>query len=235
MIDIHCHALYGVDDGAKSIEESIAMLQQAKSQGIEAVILTPHYRYGMFNYPVERIQEHFAHLKEKSEMFGIELYLGCEYHVNSRIIEALQEGRCFTLAGSDFVLTEYSFDTEFSYIYGQTQKLISYGYIPVVAHVERYACFLKRPKLCLELSNTGAYIQINADSILGMDGKTGERFCKKILKNQWADIVASDAHGESKRAFHLAQSMEFVARKYGEDYAELLFYENPKRIIDSSN
>lgn len=235
MIDIHCHALYGVDDGADSMEESMAMISQARSQGVEAVVLTPHYRHGMFGYPVKQIQEHFEHLKHRAESMGVELYLGCEYHVNSRMIEALQTGRCSSLAGGDFVLTEYSYDTEYSYIYEQTKKLLSYGYIPVVAHVERYACFLKKPKLCMELSNTGAYIQVNADSILGMGGKAGERFCRKILKNQWADIVASDAHGEKTRSCHLGKCMEHVAKKYGEDYAELIFYENPRKIIEDGN
>ncbi len=235
MVDIHCHALFGVDDGAKSMEESIAMLQQAKSQGIEAIVLTPHYRHGMFDYPAERIRDHFARLKPEAEKLGIALHLGCEYHVNSRIFDALQEDSCFALAGGDFVLTEYSFDTEFSYIYGQTKKLISYGYVPVVAHVERYGCLLKNPKLCLELSNTGAYIQVNADSILGLDGKVGEKFSRKILKKGWADIVASDAHGVDKRACHLGDCMEYVTRKYGEEYAELLFDENPGKVIGTMN
>ena len=138
MIDIHCHALYGVDAGAKSMEESVAMLSQAKSQGVEAIILTPHCRHGMFEYPVERIREHFEHLKHQAGTMGVELYIGCEYHVNSRMIEALQTGRCSSMAGGDFVLTEYSYDTEYPYICEQTKKLLSYGYIPVMAHVERY-------------------------------------------------------------------------------------------------
>lgn len=132
-------------------------------------------------------------------------------------------------------MTEYSYDTEYSYIYEQTKKLLSCGYIPVVAHVERYACFLKKPKLCMELSNTGAYIQVNADSILGIDGRAGERFCRKILKNQWVDIVASDAHGEETRACHLGRCMEYVAKKYGEDYAGRIFEENPRKVIEDGN
>lgn len=231
MVDIHCHALYGVDDGAKTLEESIAMIRQAYSQGIEAIVLTPHYRHGMFEYPVDRIREHFTNLRQETEGMGTELYLGCEYHVNSRLIDTLQKDDCFALAGGDFVLTEYAFDTEFSYIYGQTKNLISYGYIPVVAHIERYGCFLKNPKLCMELSNTGAYIQVNADSILGLDGKTAEKFCRKILKKGWVDIVASDAHGENVRACHLRECKEYVAKKYGEDYAELIFCDNPGKVI----
>ncbi|MEZ3433935.1 MAG: PHP domain-containing protein [Lachnospiraceae bacterium] len=231
MIDIHCHALYGVDDGAANIEESAAMLKQAASQGVEAVVLTPHYRHGMFPYPKERIWEHFEKLKPTAEEIGMELYLGCEYHVNSRIVEALTSGRCLSLAEGDFVLTEYSFDTEYSYINEQTRKLLSCGYIPVVAHVERYGCFLKNPKLCAELADTGAYIQVNADSILGLTGRTAERFCKKLLKHEWVDIVASDAHGIKNRASHLGECQEYIIKKYGKDYAELLLEHNPQRII----
>lgn len=233
MIDIHCHALYGVDDGAHDIKESVAMLKQAKTHGVEAVVLTPHYRHGMFSYPKDRIVEHFRRLRQEIKETGLKLYLGCEYHVNSRMIEALTTGRCLTLAEGDFVLTEYSFDTEYSYISEQTRKLISCGYIPVIAHVERYGCLLKNPKLCVDLSNAGAYIQINADSVLGICGRAEEKFCKKLLKHGWADIVASDAHGIKERTSHLRECREYVAKKYGQDYTRLLFEDNPQRILDN--
>ena len=93
MIDIHCHLLYGVDDGAKTIEESVAMLEAAKEQGISAMILTPHYRHGMFAYPKEEIEEHFRILEPYAQKLGIYLALGTEYHVNSHIVEALDNGR----------------------------------------------------------------------------------------------------------------------------------------------
>jgi hypothetical protein len=92
MIDIHCHLLYGVDDGAKTIEESVAMLEAAKEQGISAMILTPHYRHGMFAYPKEEIEEHFRILEPYAQKLGIYLALGTEYHVNSHIVEALDSG-----------------------------------------------------------------------------------------------------------------------------------------------
>ena len=104
MIDIHCHLLYGVDDGAKTIEESVAMLEAAKEQGISAMILTPHYRHGMFAYPKEEIEEHFRILEPYAQKLGIYLALGTEYHVNSHIVEALDSGRCRTMAGSRCVV-----------------------------------------------------------------------------------------------------------------------------------
>lgn len=233
FIDIHNHTLFGVDDGAETIEESMEMLEDAKEQGAEAVILTPHYRHGMFGYPATRIEEHFGRLEKAAERIGVSLYLGCEYHVNSDIIEKLQTGRCRTLAGSDYVLTEYSYQTEYSYIAEYTGRLLSCGYIPVIAHAERYQCLLKRPSLCGELKEKGAMVQVNADSVLGIDGRGAERFCKKLLKNQWADLIASDAHGRKDRRSHMEKCQKAVEKKYGMIYAKQLFIKNPMRIISN--
>ncbi|MCI8506441.1 MAG: capsular biosynthesis protein [Lachnospiraceae bacterium] len=233
FIDIHNHILFGVDDGAEDIEESFDMLEDAKSQGAEAVILTPHYRHGMFGYPLERIEENYQKLDKLAAKLGISLYLGCEYHVNSEIVANLQDGRCRTLAGSDYVLMEYSYQTEYSRIADYTGRLLSCGYIPVIAHVERYKCLQKQPSLCGELANRGAMIQINADSILGIDGRAAERFCKKLLKNQWADVIASDAHGREERRSHMAKCQKSVEKAYGMTYADRLFMGNPLRIINN--
>ena len=93
MIDIHTHLLFGVDDGPATIEESIEMLKVAKAQGVDAMILTPHYRHGMFSYPNEQIKENFIALYEHAKKIGVYLYLGTEHHVNSMIVEYIQSGR----------------------------------------------------------------------------------------------------------------------------------------------
>lgn len=233
FIDIHNHTLFGVDDGARTLEESLAILADAKTQGAESMILTPHYRHGMFGYPLERIQTHFEELKAAATDIGIELHLGCEYHVNRDIVDAFHTGRCLTLAGGDYVLTEYSQVSEYSFMVEQTHRLLSCGYFPVIAHVERYACLVKKPALCAELSNMGALIQINADSVLGLDGRAAEKFCKKLLKHEWADVIASDTHDMEERACHMAECKAFVEKKYGSEYAETLFVTNPRRIINN--
>lgn len=231
FIDIHNHTLFGVDDGPKHIELAKEMLLDAKKQDALAIILTPHYRRGMFGYPLAEIEENFQKLKDFSESIGIQLFLGCEYHVNSEIITNIQSGRCKTLAGSDYVLTEYSHETEYSYIAEQTNCLISCGYIPVIAHVERYKCIQKKPQLCAELSHMGALIQVNADSILGLEGFKTKRLCKKMLSQEWIDIVASDSHDMTARASHMKQCKINLEKRYGEEYADQLFIQNPMRIL----
>lgn len=234
MIDIHNHTLFGVDDGSKSLKQSLRMLEQAKEQGIKSIILTPHYRHGMFSYPLETVQRNFLELNAASAEIGIRLYLGCEYHVNSRIAEYLGNGRCRTLAGSDYVLTEYSFQTEYSYIFERTRYLLFCGYFPVIAHAERYGCLIERPSRCQELQDMGALIQLNADSVLGLAGREIAAFCRRVLKNRWADIIASDAHGDENRVNHLGTCCRHIVKKFDEDYANLLFYQNPRKIIINS-
>lgn len=231
MIDIHNHGLYGVDDGAKSINESIKMLEEAHKQGVKAIVYTPHYRHQMFKYPVEIIIEHFQILKERANEMGMHVYLGCEYHVNGHILDYLERGRVLSMASGEYLLTEYSYETEYEYIYEMTQKLILNGYIPVIAHAERYECFLNEPEAVVEIRNLGALIQINADSILGLNGLKTKGCCNKLLKNQLADIVASDAHGVKERSCNMEKCCAKVRKKYGSECAKTLFYSNPKRIL----
>lgn len=233
FIDIHNHTLFGVDDGPQELAISEKMLSDAKAQGADAIILTPHYRKGMFSYPVEEIERNFAGLEQVAQTIGIRLFLGCEYHVNSDLIANIQSGRCKTLAGSDYVLTEYSYQSEYSYIAEQTHRLISFGYFPVIAHVERYECIQKKPALCMELSNMGAFIQVNADSVIGRAGWKTKQLCKKMLSKQWVDVIASDAHDLTDRIMCMAECRAGVEKRYGEEYAKLLFEQNPMRIINN--
>lgn len=233
FIDIHNHTLFGVDDGPQDLKTAVEMLHMAKTQGAESIILTPHYRRGMFAYPVEEIEENFKQLKEAASRIGITLYLGCEYHVNGDIVSYLQSGRCKTLAGSDYVLTEYSYETEYSYIEDQTHRLIFCGYLPVIAHAERYKCFQKKPALCVALSDMGALIQVNADSILGVAGWKEKQTGRRLLKQSWADIVASDTHDLAERTNRMKECRQYIEKKYGEAYAEVLFVKNPMRILQN--
>jgi protein-tyrosine phosphatase len=143
----------------------------------------------------------------------------------------LDSGRCRTLAGSRYVLCEYSHDSEFSFVYQMTQELILHGYIPVIAHVERYACMTEDLDRADELRNLGAWIQMNADAVLGMEGLASKKYCKKMLKAGYVDVIASDSHGIRQRACHLDRCWELLQKKFGEAYAKALLRENPAKIL----
>ena len=231
LVDIHCHLLYGVDDGAKTLEDSIHMLDVAVEEGVTDMILTPHYRHGMFSYPGDVIRKHFLQLQLEAEKRGVRLHLGCEYHVNSRIIPYLEEKRVLSLAGSEYVLTEYAHDTEESYIRRMSEELLCHGYIPVIAHVERYDCFRKNIQLPSQLRKQGVWIQINADAVLGKNGFVTKRFCRKLLAREAVDVIASDSHDVADRRNHLGQCYSLVAKRYGVATADRLMDDNPRKII----
>lgn len=235
IIDLHNHTLFGVDDGPKELDLSLEMLLEAEKQGISAIILTPHYRKGMFKFDKEKIQHNYVVLSKKCHQneIKIQLYLGCEYHVNEQIFNNISSGRTYPLAGSDYILTEYKYETGFDEIAYTTDRLCSCSYNPIIAHVERYGCIQKKPKLCETLRDMGAMIQCNASAILGKEGKIPEKVTGKLLKSHLVDVVASDSHDMDKRKNNMREAAEYVTQKYGLDYAEALFYSNPLKVIES--
>lgn len=234
MIDVHNHLLYGVDDGAGGKEESVAMLYEAAEQGISAIILTPHYRYGMFPYPKKEIEAHYRELVPYARELGIRLCLGTEYHVNSEMINGFLTENYHTLADSNYILTEYSHHDEFAYVKKMTEDTLFFGFIPVIAHVERYEFAGENPENVAQLRDLGAMIQINADAVLGLDGHPAKKLCRVLLRKGLVDMIASDSHGISERACHMRQCYEFVEKKYGVETAEKLFITNPAQVLEQS-
>lgn len=233
MVDIHCHLLFGVDDGADSIKESIEMLRLAKSQGIDAAILTPHYRHGMFEYDRAKVIAHFKELLPYAKETGVKLELGTEYHVNSEIIDRLNSGRCMTLGGTRYVLTEYEYYTEYGFIKNHTEELLRQGFTPVVAHVERYKCMTEKIERARELQSCGALVQINCDAVLGQSGREEKRYTKKLMKAGYVNVIASDSHGIAERVCHMDKCYAYVLKKFGKDTADRLMEHTPRRIFDS--
>lgn len=232
MIDIHCHMLYGVDDGAEDRQMSVAMLKDAAKQGISAVILTPHYRQGMFKYPLEEIRAAYEDLYSEAEKLGVMIYLGCEYHADSDTGENLKNGRCLTLADSDYVLVEFKYESSIGFIRNTLNDLLAHGYTPVIAHAERYGPFIKEPELLRQMCDMGVMVQINAGSVLGREGFKTKRLCKRIIKEHLVDIVASDSHNMTDRKSRMKECFDYIAKKYGEERAERLLRTNPGKILE---
>ena len=242
IYDIHCHIVPGVDDGATDIGETVKLLRMEYEQGVRTVIATPHFRFRMFETPAEKVREQFRLVEKAASEISPDLhvYLGCEFHANMEMLPMLREQKVMTMAGSRYVLTEFSHNSEESYIRERLSALLSGGYKPIMAHIERYEGRQhKRTKresldcaLALEeLTEMGAYMQINADSITGKDGFFTKRYCNKIMKDGLLHFVGSDCHNSAKRSSRIGEAYRMVSAKFGQDYADELFIHNPAEIL----
>lgn len=233
FVDIHCHLLPGVDDGAPVYSETLALLQMAHADGICAMILTPHYRghYRKNTPDILRCQFERVCAEIKKELPQMELYLGSEAAWERDLGEKIAEGHVLTMNGSPYVLLEFGFGCMRSQVTDGVMDVVSCGYTPIIAHAERYDVFRRDKNLIDEVLSMGALVQLNADSVLGKRGFALKRFCHRLLKQGKAHFIASDAHDRHRRPPALRACFEYVRKHYGEDYAWVLMRDNARALL----
>lgn len=234
IFEVHCHILPGVDDGADSQDVSMKMMEMEYKSGVRNIIFTPHFRRKMFTTKRDIIEQSFRKLSmEASEVFpDLNLYLGCEFHVNMDMTEYLDSDVRYCMDGSRYVLTEFSEMDDYSYICTRINELQRNGYWPIIAHAERYASFYGRFDRIEDLHDSGVMMQINSGSILGKEGRGMKSFCKKLLKRELIDLVGSDAHNLTDRKPDIGECADYVEKKYGSEYARRIFIKNPESITE---
>ncbi|QNM08789.1 capsular biosynthesis protein [Wansuia hejianensis] len=235
MYDIHCHALQQVDDGADSLQMALDMLAYEYTEGVRTIILTPHFRKLMFETDEKAIEEQFALLcaAAAERLPDLRLYLGCEFHVNMDMIELLeQKGKRFCMADSEYVLMEFSGRDGRAYIWERLYAAVTNGFYPIIAHAERYSVLRDNLDFVEEIVHLGARLQVNADSVIGKNGREGKKFCQQLIKRRLLDFVGSDAHDLKRRPSRIAECAAYIEKKAGHDFAEQIFVNNPAEIIE---
>lgn len=237
FIDLHTHILPGVDDGAKDLGQSVELLKLAHEQGTVAVILTPHYRGRYRDNTSQKLTGIFDELSKtaKKECPELELYLGCEVGYELDVSERLADGTVPTLNGTNYVLLEFQEGSFRSRIMDGVLEVLNFGYVPIVAHAERYEAFRKHPKLAGELVELGALLQLNADSVMGRCGFGIKHYCHKLLKSHLVHFIATDAHDTKMRKPELKACYQKVRKRYGQEYAELLFFRNARIVLEGGD
>lgn len=238
LFDMHCHIVPFVDDGADSREEAFKIFQMEYQQGVRYIIATPHFRVQMFEKPLSEVRRQFALLKTLGRRVApdLKLYLGCEFHSNMEMVEMLKNGVVTTMAGSHYVLTEFSQGDSASYIKERVYALLTNGYLPILAHIERYSCLRNDISLVRELTDIGAHMQVNADSLVGREGFGVRRYCNRLLDEGLIDFVGSDCHGTEHRPTHIGEAYDWLVKKAGSQEANRIFIDNPTDIlIDAMN
>lgn len=236
LSDLHNHSLFGIDDGADSFETTCAMIERSYAEGVRRICFTPHF----LNMP-----EHDASPEAVESAFGatkafcaqhfpdMELYLGCEMSYHFDCIDTLAERKAATIADTRYVLVDFLDTPDARSIKVGVERILNRGYIPIVAHVERYQCLIGRIEDIRAMSMMGAVMQINASSLFKGLMSQRRRQSLKLLSEELVDLVASDAHDLQMRPPELKKAAELITSKFGYEYAEALFSTNPDKIISN--
>ena len=228
-IDIHSHILPWLDDGSRSMEQTIAMLQIAQTEGIGTIYATPHCMPGKGQPTREKIQERMERVQQEAARQGIAVTLkaGTEYYYREEMLEWLEQGEIITMGDSDCVLVEFEPMAERSYIRNAVREILGLGYCPIVAHVERYVSLMEKgfSAIC-EMKQMGALFQVNCASVTGENGRFAKKNARELLKNQLIDFVSTDSHSHGSRAPYMEKCANLLRKKYGEAYSKALTCEN---------
>ncbi|WP_438838453.1 CpsB/CapC family capsule biosynthesis tyrosine phosphatase [Streptococcus pluranimalium] len=238
MIDLHSHIVFEVDDGPKSLEESLSLIGESYRQGVRTIVATSHRRKGMFETPEEVILKNFQIVKEAAEKqySGLELLYGGELYYTPSLINKLEKKLVPTYNNQRFILLEFSMSTAWKEIQTGVSQVLRLGLTPLVAHIERYNALEFNTERVKELQNMGCYTQVNSNHILKpkLFGDKEKVFKKRgifFLENNLIDCIASDMHNLHSRPPFMAEAYQVVADKKGTAIAQKLFYDNPKIII----
>lgn len=238
MIDIHSHIIFDVDDGPKNFDDSKKLLEESYRQGVRTIISTSHRRKGMFETPEETIRANFKMVKELAELVAPDLTVlyGAEIYYTSDVADKLEKGIFPSLAGTRYVLIEFSMATPYKDIHKGLAQILRLGLTPVLAHIERYHCLENDEKKVQELINMGCYTQINSSSVLkpkllGDSHKFMKKRVQFFLEKDLVHFVASDMHNLSQRPPFMKEAFDIVAKKYGSRRAEALFGGNQALLL----
>lgn len=236
MIDIHSHILPGIDDGSRSMDESIEILKRAKLCGVTDIIVTPHYIAGSkYITNNEEKKELFKSLKKeiKKRKIDINLYLGNEVFVENNMLELKEKGNISTLNNTRYLLFELPLNYEFNNLEDLLFNLRCKKIIPIIAHPERYAFLKKNPSLIQDLIDAGALFQSNIGSFLGTYGSDAKDTVMLFLKHNMITFIASDVHRRNNNFYERIEELKVILRKYiSEEEINNLLGENARKILN---
>ena len=229
MVDIHSHILWGLDDGAETLEESLAMLKLAAESGTTDIVATPHansrYRYQP-EVIQQRIEEASAGTSGKPR-----IHRGCDFHLSfDNVQDAMENPAKYAINNGPYILVEFP-DGPLAGMQRVLATLLDCGLIPIMTHPERQMQLRRIPDEFLEWIRMGCLVQVTAQSLLGRFGKQSEESAWQMVRRGLAHFVASDAHDTEDRPPRLDLAFEALSGRVGDSHAQLLLIENPQAAL----
>lgn len=235
LIDIHSHILYGLDDGAKTVKNSLEMAREAVNQGIKVIYATPHHLNGVYENNAEEIRKAVLRINQlfHNHSINLDVRVGQEIRINGNILEDLQNGSSLTLGDQGiYVLIEFPSKEVPRYTNNLLFDLQVEGFKPIIVHPERNSEIIQKPSILYELVKNGALTQVTAASVAGKFGKKIQRFSLDLIEHHLTHFIASDAHNITTRSFWMNEAFEVIQNTFGID---IVFYlkENAQLLLDN--
>jgi protein-tyrosine phosphatase len=236
MIDLHCHILPGIDDGAQNLNDSIKMAKKAVSDGITHILCTPHHN-SKYENPKDKVLVHVAELQEELRKRDIPLTLfeAQEVRIFEHLIGEIEADEILFADVTDrYLMLELPTNSIPDYTNDLIQQLLERGVIPIIVHPERYKAFQDNPSLLEGYLKMGCLAQVTAPSIVGIYGKKVQKLAHYFIKHSLVQMLGSDAHGLDSRDFYLAEAYQLIEKKYGKE--KLDYYDRVARdVINGDN
>jgi len=230
LIDIHSHVLYGLDDGARTLEDSVAMVRMAAEHGTTDLVATPHANLD-YHFDPQIVKERLAEVSEASGNVLL-LHSGCDFHLSyDNIQDALAHPRKYTINHHRYLMVEFSDLLIFNNTAEIFSRLEEAGMTPVITHPERNGLLRQRADQIAQWVEAGACVQVTAQSLLGEFGRRAAAFSRTLLDRRLVHFLASDAHDCEHRPPRLDLAHAWVKEHYGEQRAAALCVTNPKATL----
>ena len=230
MVDIHCHILPAIDDGAESWEVTAKMCRLAALDGITHIVATPHCD-AQFDYDREHFTDMLATLSEVADG-RLTFSIGCDFHVSGQnVADALADPQRYAIGDSQYLLVEFDHHGIPSNAGDLLMALTSRGMVPIITHPERNAILVKHPETVLRFIEAGCLVQVTANAFTGYWGPKSRKAAEWLLHHEAIHVVASDAHDLKLRRPVLSEARERVAALAGMEIADALLTHNPAAIV----
>jgi protein-tyrosine phosphatase len=236
LIDLHCHLLPGIDDGAGDLQASLEMARLSVADGVTVIACTPHIFPGVYDNSGPDIRRRIRHLQSQldAQKIACRLVTGADVHVAPYLVAKLKSGEALSLNDSRYVLVEPPHHILPPNTDGLFFSLLSAGYFPILTHPERMTWAEREYDVLVWLVQSGVWMQITAGSVLGKFGPRAKKLSERMLREGMAHIVASDAHDPEQRAPLMGEALTALRGLVGDEEALNLVRIRPQAILDDT-
>ncbi len=227
MFDIHTHILPGIDDGAATMEEAVAMARMAAAEGTTAMVATPHTCDGVYNTRKADVIDGCRALNEVLVQQGVPVHIlpGQEVRLTPELLDLINEDQILTLNNSNFLLIELPLQVLPQYLPEMVRRIRCLDLIPIIAHPERNPALMSSMSMVEELHFRGALFQVTAGSFTGQFGRNVKKHAARLAGMDVVDFLGSDAHSATHRTPAMARGMALLNKITGDNvfrqYCEL--------------